>query len=111
MKKEKTEMSEHATPHAANQRSAVSPLADHVQHGAENALHCLGVTDQDRVFILTDYPREAIARRVASAALARHAGVTVRFLEHYGARPLMTFPAQLRQELEQAHPTVSFYIA
>jgi leucyl aminopeptidase (aminopeptidase T) len=71
----------------------------------------MGVTAQDRVFIIADYERESIARLVALAALDRHADVTVRFLEHYGERPLTSFPEELRNELLQAHPTVSFYIA
>lgn len=79
--------------------------------GAENAVRCMGVTGQDRVFILTDFERESIARRVAAAALARHADVNVRFLEHYGERPLTVFSDALRNELLQARPTVTYYIA
>ncbi|RAQ95328.1 aminopeptidase [Thermogemmatispora tikiterensis] len=82
-----------------------------VQRGAENALNCMGVAATDRLFILTDYERGAIARRVAAAALDRHAAVSVHFLEHYGKRPLTGFPESLRQDLQQFHPTVTFYIA
>src|SRR5690348_6689586 len=84
---------------------------ERVQCGAENAVHCMGVTERDRVFIITDYQRESIARRVAAAALARHANVSVHFLEHYGERPLKTFTDELRNDLIRARPTVSFYIA
>ena len=84
---------------------------ERLQYGAENAVHCMGVTSQDRVFIITDYERETIARRVAIAALNRHADVTIRFLEHYGSRPLTAFPDELRNDLLQSRPTVSFYIA
>ena len=84
---------------------------ERLQYGAENAVRCMGVTPQDRVFIITDYEREGIARLVALAALDRHADVTVCFLEHYGERPLTSFPEELRNDLLQAHPTVSFYIA
>jgi aminopeptidase len=84
---------------------------ERVQLGAENAVRCMGVTAQDRVFIITDYARENIARRVANAALARRADVTVRFLEHYGERPLTFFPDELRQDILAARPSVSFYIA
>jgi leucyl aminopeptidase (aminopeptidase T) len=48
---------------------------------------------------------------VASAAIGRHADVTVRFLEHYAERPLTVFPDELRQDLLNVHPTVSYYIA
>lgn len=86
-------------------------FSERMQLGAENAIHCMGVTSQDRVFILTDYERENIACLVASAALARHADVTVRFLEHYGERPLTVFSDELRQELLNVRPTVTYYIA
>lgn len=84
---------------------------ERVQLGAENAVRCMGVTEKDRVFIFTDYHCEGIARRVAAAVLARHADVTIRFLEHYGPRPLTVFSDELRNELLQIHPTVTFYIA
>ncbi len=82
-----------------------------LQLGAENAIRCMGVGERDRVFILTDFERESIARRVAAAALARHADVSVRFLEHYGERPLTVFSDELRNELLHARPTVTYYIA
>jgi len=84
---------------------------ERLQFGAENAVRCMGVTAQDRVFIITDYERESIARRVAIAALARHADVSVHFLEHYGERPLTTFSQELRNDLLQARPMVTYYIA
>ena len=49
---------------------------ERLQYGAENAVRCMGVTSHDRVFIITDYERENIARRIAVAALDRHADVT-----------------------------------
>ncbi len=84
---------------------------ERVQRGAENAVRCMGVTAQDRVFIITDYERESIAHRVAVAALTKHADVTVHFLEHYGERPLTVLSDDLRNDLIQARPTVTFYIA
>ncbi len=84
---------------------------ERVQFGAENAIRCMGVTAQDRVFIITDYARESIARRVAAIALDLHADVTVRFLEHYGERPLTVFSEELRHDLINARPTVTYYIA
>src|SRR5438094_3990370 len=84
---------------------------ERVQYGAENAIRCMGVTAHDRVFIITDYARESIARHVAMAALDRHADVTVRFLEHYGQRPLTVFSDDIRNDLIQARPTVTYYIS
>src|SRR5437588_5763485 len=82
-----------------------------LQLGAENAVRCMGVTAQDRVFILTDYVCESIARRVSDIVMELHADVSVRFLEHYGERPLTVFPNDLREDLIQARPTVTYYIA
>src|SRR2546428_2259238 len=96
-------------PHGADVQKMT--FEERVQLGAENARRCMGVTGQDRVFIITDYERESIARRVAVATLAQHADVTVRFLEHYGERPLTFFPDDLRKDLLQTHPTVTYYIA
>lgn len=99
------------------QTSSVGPdlakmsFEERLQFGAENAVDCMGVTEQDRVFILTDFEREGLARRVAAAVLARHADVSVHFLEHYGERPLTVFSDKLRNDLIQAQPTVTFYIA
>src|SRR2546421_351651 len=75
-----------------HQRQDIEQLtfAERVQLGAENAVRCMGVTANDRIFIMTDYERESIARHVAMAALDHHADVTVCFLEHYGERPLTT---------------------
>ncbi len=86
-------------------------IEERLQMGAENAVQCMGVNASDRVFIITDFEREHLARRVAVAALERHADVTVRFLEHYGERPLTVFSEELRNDLINARPTVSFYIA
>src|SRR6266487_2262045 len=44
---------------------------ERVQLGAETAVLCMGVTAQDRVFIITDYERENLAQRVASAFLVQ----------------------------------------
>src|SRR5215467_3749059 len=84
---------------------------ERLQYGAENAVRCMGVTSLDRVFIIADYERESIARRVAVAALDQHADVSIRFLEHYGERPLTAFPDDLRDDLLQNRPTVTYYIA
>jgi aminopeptidase len=84
---------------------------ERLQLGAENAIRCMHVTASDRVMIITDFERESIAQRVAAEAMARHADVTVRFLEHYGVRPLTVFTDALRQDIIDARPTVSFYIA
>ncbi len=92
-------------------RDASLSFEQRVRWGAENAVKCMGVTAQDRVFILTDYARENIARQVAGIVLEHHADVSVRFLEHYGERPLTVFSDTLRNDLISARPTVTYYIA
>src|SRR5215467_13651490 len=96
---------------ASSQEVLEMSFEERLQFGAENAVRCMGVTSRDRVFIMTDYERESIARRVAIAALDQHADVTIRFLEHYGERPITAFPEDLRNDLLQARPTVTYYIA
>ncbi len=102
-----------SSPMTSLQGLAINTLTyeERLQLGAENAVRCMGITAQDRVFILTDYHRETIAQRIASVALALHADVTVRFLEHYGERPLTAFSEELRNDLIHARPTVTYYIA
>jgi aminopeptidase len=104
-------MSDHSREAMQGQDLASLTFEERVQRGAESAIHCMGVTEQDRVVILTDYTREPIARLVAVAALAQHAAVSVLFLEHYGTRPLTSFSAELRTDLINARPTVTYYIA
>src|SRR6266851_5533813 len=74
---------------SGRQERAIQDMSfeERVQLGAENAVLCMGVTTQDRVFIITDYERENLAQQVAGAVLAKHAGVTVCSLEHYGDAP------------------------
>ncbi len=103
-------------PHSSNVDTTVLgtqtvTYEQRLQLGAENAVRCMGVTAQVRVFILTDYAREDIARRVADVVMEVHADVSVHFLEHYGERPLTAFPEDLREDLIAARPTVTYYIA
>ena len=101
----------HSSIQNSQSEKTLDTFEERVQRGAENAVRCMGVNSQDRVFIITDYARESIARRVASAVLAEHADVTVHFLEHYGERPLTVFSDELRTDLLHARPTVTYYIA
>ncbi|GHO45321.1 aminopeptidase [Ktedonospora formicarum] len=82
-----------------------------IQRGAENAVKCMGVSETDRVFIMTDKAREGIAHKVADAARARHANVEMVLLEQFGTRPLTVFTDEFRQAIIDAKPTVTFYIA
>jgi aminopeptidase len=96
-----------------NVPATISSLSfeERVQIGANNAVRCMGVTEKDRVFIITDFERASIAQRVSAAVLAQHADVSIHFLEHCGERPLKHFSDMLRDDLMQFRPTVTFYIA
>lgn len=102
---------QHVSSLSPQQAEPAPVSAERMRQGAENAVKCMGVTERDRVCILTDYARVTIAREVAAAVLARHASVTILFLEQYGERPLTAFPDELRNDLRVARPTVTFYIA
>ena len=64
-----------------------------LRQGAHNAVFtCMGVTAQDRVFILTDRKGATIGEALAEAA--RSCGAVVRMvqLEDYASRPIMAGP-------------------
>ncbi|GHO67156.1 hypothetical protein KSC_060480 [Ktedonobacter sp. SOSP1-52] len=93
------------------QTNTQAPLDARLQRGAENAVKCMGIGETDRVFIITDEARQGIADRIAQAARARHAQVETVLLEQFGSRPLTVFTDEFRQTIQQAQPTVTFYIA
>lgn len=89
----------------------IDPLAA-LRPGAHSAVFtCMGVTAQDRVFILTDRARASIAEALAEAA--RSAGAVVRIvqLEDYAPRPIVAVPVALHQDLATFAPSVTFYAA
>lgn len=85
--------------------------AERMRQGAASAVSCLNIAATDRVVIITDVAREHIAHLVAEAARARGATALVLRLEDYGARPMTTFPDDLRADLTAALPTATYYIA
>ena len=89
----------------------IDPLAA-LRPGAHSAVFtCMGVTAQDRVFIMTDRARAAIGQALTEAA--RTAGAVVRMvqLEDYAPRPILATPAALHQDMVAFAPTVTFYAA
>lgn len=83
-----------------------------LRQGAHNAVFtCMGVTAQDRVFILTDRKGATIGEALAEAA--RSCGAVVRMvqLEDYASRPIMAVPVALHQDLLAFAPSVTFYAA
>ncbi len=80
--------------------------------GAHNAVFtCMGVTPQDRVFILGDQRSAAIGQLLADEARAGGAAVQLVLLEAYAARPILALPDRLRRDLHAFAPSVTFYTA
>lgn len=71
----------------------------------------MGVTAQDRVFIMTDRARATIGEALAEAARMTGAVVRVVQLEDYAPRPILAPPAALHQDLVAFAPSVTFYAA
>lgn len=83
-----------------------------IRRGATNAVvTCMGVTRQDRVFILGDNRSANIADALAAAARSCGAPVQLALLEAYVARPILALPDRLRRDLSAFAPTVTFYTA
>jgi len=80
--------------------------------GARTAVRqCMGVTPDDRVFVLTDEATEAIGQALAQAAREAGAVVEVQPLEAFAQRPILAVPESLAQALDAFRPTVTFYAA
>ncbi|MBA3533942.1 MAG: aminopeptidase [Ardenticatenales bacterium] len=76
--------------------------------GARNAVQvCLNVAMDDRVWILTDYAREAIGYALAEAAREQGATVTLRRMEEFGKRPFTVLPDEMATDLQAISPTVT----
>lgn len=90
-------------------------MTDHLaplRQGAHHAVFtCMGVTAQDRVFILTDRTRATIGAALAEAVRSCDAPVRVVYLEDYAPRPILAVPMALHQDLLAFAPTVTFYAA
>jgi leucyl aminopeptidase (aminopeptidase T) len=80
--------------------------------GARAAVRtCMGVTPNDRVFVLTDRVTSAIGRLLSEESAEVGAQAMMRELEYYGPRPMTEFGEELRRELITFRPTVTFYAA
>ena len=79
--------------------------------GARNAVRaCLNIGDQDRVAIIRDRMRMAIAEAIEEEAIATGATVRVWTMEEIIERPATSFPRALADELIGFRPTASFFI-
>jgi len=80
--------------------------------GARTAVRqCMGVTEQDRVFVITDNETWPIGQALAAAAAEVGAAHAVQPLEAFAPRPILEVPPALVAALEDFRPTVTFYAA
>ena len=79
--------------------------------GARNAVRvCLGIGPGDRVAIVRDAERAAIAGALQEEAESSGAEVRSWLMEDLGPRPLTAFPRSLGEDLLRYRPTASFYV-
>src|SRR5438270_2145993 len=80
--------------------------------GARNAVRtCLNIGGRDRVCIVRDRPRAAIADAIEEEARATGATVRAWTIEDKVQRPATTFPRAFADEIMAFRPTASFFIA
>ena len=85
---------------------------DLLRRGAQNAVsNCMGITANDRVFIISDHERARIGQALLEAAQATGAAGKLIFLEDFQARPVLAVPEKLRDAVFDFQPTVTFYAA
>jgi aminopeptidase len=79
--------------------------------GARNAVRtCLNVTGSDRVCVIRDRPRLAIAEAIEQQARETGAKVRAWTMEDEVERPAASFPRSLADEIIRFRPTASFFI-
>jgi len=79
--------------------------------GTSNMMRCLGVTDKDRVVVITDEPTLAVGMKIKSAAEAKGAKVEFIMMESLGQRPLTSLPPETAEKVRALNPTISFFAA
>ena len=83
-----------------------------LERGAANAVRvCMGVGAGDRVVVVTDRQRENIGRALAEEAGVISGRVGLLMLEDYLQRPADRYPEEMRREISELAPTVSFFAA
>jgi aminopeptidase len=85
---------------------------EEMRTGARNAVrNCMAITQQDRVFILSDQATHAIGRVLYDASIDAGAQAELHHLEEYAERPIIALPPGIPADLQRFRPTVSFYAA
>jgi len=82
-----------------------------ISTGTANMIKCAGITEKDKVVIITDRETLKVGEGIKTAAEA--AGATVQFImmEDLGQRPLTFLPPEVEGKIRELNPTVSFLAA
>ena len=81
--------------------------AEDLVPGARNAVRtCLRVAPRERVVLVTDLETEDIAASLADQVREAGGSVDVHVMEDYGARPMLSLPAPIREALERADVSI-----
>src|ERR1700746_1870677 len=80
--------------------------------GARNAVVvCMGVTDKDKVVVVTDEATEEVGHALAAECEMVGAPAHLLLIEEFTTRPANGYPEQMRQRIDDIKPTVSFLAA
>lgn len=79
--------------------------------GTRNMVSCAGITDKDRVVIITDQKTLRVGEKLRDAVEETGAPVVFVMMEDLGERPLTSLPDQTVAAIRAADPTISFYAA
>ncbi|MCX6769630.1 MAG: aminopeptidase [Candidatus Micrarchaeota archaeon] len=79
-----------------------------VATGTANMIKCAGITEKDKVVIITDRPTLKVGEGIKTAAEATGAKVEFIMMEDLGQRPLTYLPDITREKIKAMEPTVSF---
>jgi leucyl aminopeptidase (aminopeptidase T) len=79
--------------------------------GARNAVRtCLNIGEADRVIVVKDEERQAIAEAIEEEVLSTGADLRSWTLEEVLIRPARELPASMAEEIRRFRPTASYYI-
>ena len=83
-------------------------MEERLARGTANMVKLAGITEKDRVIIITDQPNIELCEKIEAAAKEKGASVELLFVEEFGKRPLTGLPPEFAIEIEPLEPTVSF---
>lgn len=82
-----------------------------VAAGTENMVKCMGITEKDRVVIITDHETLGVGTSIRAAVSRTGASVEFVMMEELGPRPLTALPPETADKVRALNPTASFFAA